>query len=86
LLENLGLSEAATGGISSYAASSSSGLLLTEGAAGLWSYNGINGAMDGRYNERGGIYAGPGVGATNWFDEYSPMLVMNRYQKEEIVP
>ncbi|ENS0910046.1 phage tail protein [Escherichia coli] len=77
---NLGLSAAATRGISDYVASGSSGLLLTEGSAGLWSYNGMNGAMDGRYNERSGIYAGPGAGAINWFDEYSPMFVMNRYQ------
>lgn len=77
---SLGLSEAATRGISEYVANGSSGLLLTEGSAGLWSYNGMNGSMDGRYNERSGIYAGPGAGSTNWFDEYSPMFVMNRYQ------
>ncbi|MFB0711484.1 phage tail protein [Buttiauxella noackiae] len=78
----LGLGNAATKTVSaSYVTSGgNTDLLLPEGAGGLCGYNAMNGASDGRYNERNGFYAAPGASGTNYFDLYAPMLVMTRYQ------
>jgi hypothetical protein len=77
--KNLGLGTAATKDANSLPIATT-GYLMLEGTGGWWSYIGIPGATDGRYNERSGIYAGPGASGVNYFDSYAPMLVINRYQ------
>lgn len=78
---NLGLGDAATKGLSSLVASgANTNVLMPEGAGGLCNYTALDGAIDGRYNERNGFYAAPGASGVNYFDQYAPMLVMTRYQ------
>lgn len=54
--------------------------VLARGAFGIGGYISPAGTTDGRYNEYTGFYAAPGAAGINYFDAYSPMMVMNRYQ------